>query len=70
VAVIGVPDPIKGEVSKAFVALKSGLRVTEEELLDYCRKNLASYKIPKIRFMDELPKNTTGKIMKKELPRE
>jgi long-chain acyl-CoA synthetase len=70
VAVIGVPDPIKGEVPKAFVALKSGLRVTEEELLDYCRKNLAPYKIPKIRFMDELPKNTTGKIMKKELPKE
>ena len=70
VAVIGVPDPIKGEVPKAFVALKSGLRVTEEELLDYCRRNLAPYKIPKIRFMDELPKNTTGKIMKKELPKE
>jgi len=70
VAVIGVPDPIKGEIPKAFVALKSGLRVTEEELLDYCRKNLAPYKIPKIRFVDELPKNTTGKIMKKELPRE
>ncbi len=70
VAVIGVPDPIKGEVPRAFVALKSGFQVTEEKLLDYCRKNLASYKIPKIRFIDELPKNTTGKIMKKELPRE
>jgi long-chain acyl-CoA synthetase len=69
-AVIGVSDPVKGEVPKAFVALKSGTRVTEQELLDYCRKNLAPYKIPKIRFMDELPKNTTGKIMKKELPRE
>ena len=70
VAVIGVPDPIKGEVPKAFVTLKSGFQVTEEKLFDYCRKNLAPYKIPKIRFMDELPKNTTGKIMKKELPRE
>ena len=70
VAVIGAPDPIKGEVPKAFVVLKSGFEVTEEKLLDYCRKNLAPYKIPKIRFMDELPKNTTGKIMKKELPGE
>lgn len=70
VAVIGVPDPIKGEVPTAFVALKAGFEATEEKLLDYCRKNLAPYKIPQIRFMEELPKNTTGKIMKKGLPRE
>lgn len=70
VAVIGVPDPIKGEVPKAFMALKPGSQVTEDKLVDYCRKNLAPYKIPQIKFMDELPKNTTGKIMKKELPRE
>jgi long-chain acyl-CoA synthetase len=69
VAVIGVSDPIKGEVPKAFVTLKQGLKVTEEELLDYCRKNLAPYKMPKITFMDELPKTTTGKILKKELPK-
>ncbi len=49
---------------------KQGFKVTEEELLEYCKKNLAPYKIPKIRFMDELPKTTTGKILKKELPRE
>jgi len=69
-AVIGVPDSIKGEVPKAFVTLKQGFEVTEEKLLDYCKKNLAPYKIPKIAFISELPKNTTGKIMKKELPRE
>jgi long-chain acyl-CoA synthetase len=52
------------------VTLKQGFEVTEEKLLDYCKKNLAPYKIPKIAFISELPKNTTGKIMKKELPRE
>jgi len=39
-------------------------------LLEYCKRNLAPYKIPKIAFIDELPKNATGKIMKKELPKE
>jgi long-chain acyl-CoA synthetase len=70
VAVIGVPDPIKGEIPRAFLTLKPGFDVTEEKLLTYCNKNLAPYKIPRIRFMEELPKNTTGKIMKKELPKE
>ncbi|MEI9475211.1 MAG: AMP-binding protein [Deltaproteobacteria bacterium] len=70
VAVIGVADRIKGEVPKAFVALKQGFSVTEDEILDYCKKNLAPYKIPKIAFMAELPKNMTGKIMKSELSRE
>lgn len=69
-AVIGVSDPQKGEIPKAFVTLKEGFQVTEEKLLDYCRTNLAPYKIPRIVFMSELPKNATGKIMKKELPRE
>jgi long-chain acyl-CoA synthetase len=69
-AVIGISDPIKGEVPKAFVSLKQGFKVTEEELLDYCKKNLAPYKIPKITFIDELPKTTIGKILKEELPRE
>ena len=67
---IGVPDPIKGEVPKAFVSIKTGFQVLEKELLDFCKKNLASYKIPQMAFMEELPKNITGKIMKKELPRE
>lgn len=70
VAVIGVPDRTKGEVPKAFVTLKQGFSIKEEELLDYCKKNLAPYKIPRIAFLEELPKSTTGKIMKKELPRE
>jgi len=69
-AVIGVSDPVKGEVPKAFIALKQGVAATEEELAEHCRKNLAPYKHPKIAFVEELPKNPTGKIMKKELPRE
>lgn len=69
-AVIGVPDPIKGEVPKAYVTIKEGFDVNEIALLDYCRKNLAPYKMPKIRFVKDLPKNNTGKIMKKDLPRE
>jgi long-chain acyl-CoA synthetase len=70
VAVIGVSDPIKGEVPKAFVTVKQGFDVKEENLIEYCKKNLAPYKIPKTAFINELPKNTTGKIMKKELPKE
>ncbi|MBU2054777.1 MAG: AMP-binding protein [Pseudomonadota bacterium] len=70
VAVIGISDQVKGEVPKAFVCLKEGITITKERLLEHCKKNLAPYKMPIIEFMKELPKNTTGKIMKKELPRE
>ena len=69
-AVIGVADPIKGEIPKAFIVLRPGMTATEEELIAHCRENLAPYKLPKIAIVRELPKNTTGKIMKKELPRE
>jgi long-chain acyl-CoA synthetase len=69
-AVIGIPDPFKGEVPKAYVSLKPGFEVETATLLSHCRKNLAPYKIPQIAFLKELPKNITGKIMKKELPRE
>jgi long-chain acyl-CoA synthetase len=68
VAVIGVPDPVLGEVPKAFVVTKPGRKITAEELLKICLENLAKYKIPKVFiFVDKLPKNTTGKIVKKEL---
>jgi long-chain acyl-CoA synthetase len=69
-AVIGVKDPLKGEIPKAFIVLKSGMMATEAELVEHCKENLAPYKLPKIAFVEELPKNTTGKIVKKELPRE
>jgi long-chain acyl-CoA synthetase len=67
-AVIGVPDPIMGEEVMAFVLLREGVNVTPEEIREFCSKKLARYKIPKhIRFVENLPKTTTGKLLKKEL---
>ena len=69
VAVIGVADKNKGEIPKAFVALKPGVEANEKELLNYCSQNLAVYKIPVIEFISELPKNPVGKIAKNMLPK-
>jgi acyl-CoA synthetase (AMP-forming)/AMP-acid ligase II len=66
VAVIGVPDDKWGEVVKAVVALESD--ATEQELIAFCRERLATYKCPKtVDIKDELPRNPTGKILKKDL---
>jgi acyl-CoA synthetase (AMP-forming)/AMP-acid ligase II len=68
VAVIGVPDPKWGEGIKAVVALAAGKLATEGELIAFCKDNIASYKKPKsVDFVDELPKNNYGKILKREL---
>ena len=68
VAVIGVFDEHKGEVPKAFVVPKEGEILTRQEIAQYLRQRLASFKIPKyIEFRQELPKNTTGKILKRLL---
>ena len=67
-AVVGVPDEYRGETVKAFVSLRPGVEVTERELIDYCKANMAAYKYPRsIEFIDELPKTTTGKILRREL---
>jgi len=67
-AVIGVPDPLRGESVKAFVVLHESKRVTAEALQTLCRDAIASYKVPEtIEFLSALPKNPTGKILKKEL---
>ncbi len=66
--VFGVPDEKWGESVKACVALRQGETATSEELIEYCQKYLASYKKPKsIDFLDELPKSSNGKILKREL---
>jgi long-chain acyl-CoA synthetase len=68
VAVVGVPDPNFGEAVKCFVVTKQEEDVTEEVLLSYCKDHLAKYKVPSsIEFLEELPKNTTGKILRRAL---
>ncbi len=67
-AVIGVKDEKKGEVPKAFLALKEGRSISRMEIIKYCQERLASYKVPhKIEFRKELPKTSTGKILKRAL---
>jgi acyl-CoA synthetase (AMP-forming)/AMP-acid ligase II len=68
VAVVGVPDPVMGEVVKACIALKSGEHATEEEMKRFCAERLADYKVPKfVEFMETLPRNPAGKVTKPEL---
>jgi long-chain acyl-CoA synthetase len=67
-AVIGVPSPTSGETVKAFVQLKEGETATEEEILDFCRENMAGYKRPKvIEFRSSLPVSNVGKVLRRVL---
>lgn len=69
VAVAGLPDAVKGEIAAAWVVPKPGATVTEAELAAHCRERLAAYKQPRrIIFVDDLPRTSTGKIMRRELP--
>jgi acyl-CoA synthetase (AMP-forming)/AMP-acid ligase II len=67
-AVVGVPDDKWGESVKAVVVLKEGASTSEEEIIDFCRANLASYKKPRsVDFRDDLPKTASGKTKKAEI---
>ena len=67
-AVVQYPDPYQGESVMAFVVLKQGQSATEQDIIDYCRSQIAVFKCPrKVVFRDELPKNNTGKVLRREL---
>jgi long-chain acyl-CoA synthetase len=67
-AVVGVPDAYRGETIKAVVSLKPGYEVTPEEIKGFARSQLAAYKYPRfVEIMDELPKTTSGKILRRLL---
>lgn len=67
-ACIGVPDDRTGEAVKLFVVPKQDINVSVDEIREYCRRNLAAYKVPKfVEFIDVLPKSAVGKILRKDL---
>jgi long-chain acyl-CoA synthetase len=69
--VAGIPDPYRGETVKAWVVVKPGETLTEEEVKAWCSDNLAKFKVPsQVEFREELPKTTVGKILRRELVRE
>jgi len=68
VAVGSQPDGLKGEIAKAYVVLKPGAAPDAQSILELCRTELAAYKVPRaIQFVADLPKTSTGKIMRREL---
>ncbi|MFT8321377.1 MAG: long-chain-fatty-acid--CoA ligase [Bacillus sp. (in: firmicutes)] len=70
-AVVGVQDPYRGETVKAFIVLKKGAEVSAEDLNNFMRKRIASFKVPRLyEFRTELPKSAIGKILRRELRKE
>lgn len=68
VAVVGIPDPVRGESVKAYIVLKDGTTATEKELDEYCRSNLAAFKVPRIyEFVSSIPRTPSGKILNRLL---
>lgn len=66
-AVVGKPDREKGEVPVAFIRLRENAALSDEDLSSWCRQNMATYKVPQIRIVNEFPLTTTGKVKKEEL---
>jgi len=68
-AVIGIPDPYRGENVKAYVSLKKNAApLTSKQLIDHCKQRISAYKVPKdIEMIDEIPKNLSGKILRRLL---
>ena len=67
-AAVGVPDNLYGEEVAAVVVLKPGATSSEQEIIDYCKARLADFKCPKtVRFVEDIPKGPTGKLLKREL---
>jgi long-chain acyl-CoA synthetase len=70
-AVAGINDPYRGETIKAYIVLKEGETMTEEEVTEHCKANLATYKVPKlVEFRTELPKTMIGKVLRRMLREE
>lgn len=68
VAVVGVPDPRLGEVGKAYAVRRPGSTLTADDLIAWSRREMANYKVPRaVEFVTELPRNASGKILKREL---
>ncbi len=67
-SVVGIPDQAWGEAVCAAIVLKNGRELSESAFTDYCKANMARFKVPKrVRFVDELPRNATGKVLKHEV---
>ena len=68
VAIYGVPDDFKGEIVKANIVLKPGHAMTKQQIVEFCYERMAAYKVPRvINFVDDIPKNPTGKVLKRML---
>ena len=66
--VVGVKEQVRGEAVKAYIVTKENQKVDKKDIVGFCRKNLATYKIPRdIEFLDALPKSAVGKILRREL---